>query len=276
MAVWLFVVTACDSGRAPSPAPTPVSTPPRVVGDAASMSDAAADAASAPDAAPALTIPDSLAAAPPWVGRKYMTGAASGTRPHLTYRLQTAGGQALITVEEREGSGFVGKGPMSEPTVWNLVSTIQYLGTATTVGTKTLIKVSGPAGTLDWECKTQRIAIAKANAVRGRTPGLGGCEGDTGRWVPGTTTSTSALVCNQFPGEEYAGDWDQLAFTPAPGVEWLFVNDDCVIQGGGWRAVPTDGAIGRVRPPDAGGGGNAPGKTGPRKSGKSATNPRPD
>jgi hypothetical protein len=39
--------------------------------------------------------------------------------------------------------------------------------------------------------------------------------------------------------------WDSaphLAFAPSPGIEWLYVNDDC-LQGGGWRQVPADRSI---------------------------------
>ena len=37
-------------------------------------------------------------------------------------------------------------------------------------------------------------------------------------------------------------DGMELAFAPSPGIEWLFVNDDC-LQGGGWRLVPADRSI---------------------------------
>jgi len=38
-----------------------------------------------------------------------------------------------------------------------------------------------------------------------------------------------------------------VAFAPAPGVEWLYVNDDCVMQGGGFRWIAKDGAIASER-----------------------------
>jgi len=46
----------------------------------------------------------------------------------------------------------------------------------------------------------------------------------------------------EYPCNHFQCATDLLFATP-PGVEWAYVNDDCVMQGGDYRAVPADGSI---------------------------------
>jgi hypothetical protein len=111
----------------------------------------------------------------------------------------------------------------------------------------TVAVVSG-VESIDLRCERKTLAVARANAVRGRTPKLRGEEcGDTGRWVPGTTNRMQVLLCADNPPANEPNEWEKLAFAAAPGIEWLHVNDDCIIQGGGWRAVAADSAIAKLR-----------------------------
>ncbi len=90
------------------------------------------------------------------------------------------------------------------------------------------------------ECAIKTVPVAGASAVRIRE-GKGGCEGDQGKWSPRATRKTKALVCGDMSSEM------DPTFTfvepPAPELEWVWVNDDCSMQGGGYRDVPKDGSI---------------------------------
>lgn len=208
----------------------------------------------------ASNVPAELTAAKPWIARRYMSGAVRGRAAHETFTLQRVGGQALITHEVRVPQRWMREhGLNSRVLAWRLESSTQYLGT---IDEK--IKIAAANGTqqLELSCKKTKVAAARPDAVRGRTPKFIDEEcGDTGRWVPGSTKQVSVILC-----EEDADSWDKLAFAPAPGVEWVHVNDDCVIQGGGWRQVAKDLAIKHPRqrdqlaPPSK----KAPGKAAPR------------
>ena len=65
---------------------------------------------------------------------------------------------------------------------------------------------------------------------------------DPGRWSV-ATAKLEALVCTTFyPSDDeqppVVDSTNNLAFAAASGVEWLWVADECVIEGGGWRRVP--------------------------------------
>jgi len=93
-------------------------------------------------------------------------------------------------------------------------------------------------------CVTKSVAVAGATAVRVRE-GKRGCEGDQGKWKPGATRKAKALVCGDMTSEM------DPSFTfvapPGPDIEYVWVNDDCSMQGGGYRDVPKDGSIAPVR-----------------------------
>lgn len=239
--VWLALV-ACQADK---PAPAPV-----VQKDAAPVIPI--DAAVIPIDAAAIKrdVPPSLVAAPKWIGRRLMTGAVNRVTEHFTFTLQREGGQALLTIEKRRAKQASGSGPdalMPERIAeWELVSTEQFIGTIEEAGDVVTIAVKGVGGgdKRDFRCKRTTIAAAPADAVRARSPG-GEC-GDPGRWVPPTTKPVEVIRCIPFE-EKGSNEWARLAFAAAPGIEWLHINDDCVIQGGGWRLVPPDGGIGRLR-----------------------------
>ncbi|HEY5920390.1 MAG TPA: hypothetical protein VIV11_01910 [Kofleriaceae bacterium] len=240
----LAALAACDSG---TPKQTPAPPPPR--GDAAAV-----------DAMALIPSPDAIASAPHplsmttpvWIGRRYLTGAVRATQTHETFTLQFAGGEALLRVAKRHAKSSLDD-VMSEPRGWSEPELQQYIGTIKEDGDVVTIAVEGN-DKIDWKCKRTKVAAARADAVRGRTPGSGGEEcGDTGRWVPATTKQVPVIRCIPFaepkPNDpDGAGEvWEKLAFAEDPGIEWLHVNDDCVIQGGGWRLVAPDRAIAKVR-----------------------------
>jgi len=195
-----------------------------------------------------ISAPEELVKAPKTVARRFLTGLISHDSAVETFTLQRVGDRALLTVEsvraESDGEKIGG---------WAKLSLVQYLGTATTDGDVTTIKVSNKPLSLDFTCKKEKVDVAAATAVRGRDPKWAGKEcGDPGRWEPGATSKVEILHCAPTPapsddGPDEPAATDHLGFAAGPGVEWLYVNDDCVIQGGGWRKVPANSAIVGVR-----------------------------
>ena len=187
-----------------------------------------------------VTAPEELVEAPKWVGRRLTTGMSTRDNTLETFTLQRLGERALLTVEaihsEAKDDGKFG--------AWDKLSFIQYLGTAKTEGDVITVKLANRPLSLEWTCKMTKLDVAPATAVRGRDSRAKGKEcGDTGAWQPAKTQKVEALPCTESTGSDDdtaapADSKDNLAFTAAPGIEWLWVNDECVITGGGWRRVP--------------------------------------
>jgi len=195
-----------------------------------------------------ISAPEALVKAPKTIARRFLTGLISHDSTVETFTLQRVGDDALLTVESvrAENSGDkIGK--------WSKLSLVQYLGTATTDGDVTTIKVSNKPLSQDLTCKKEKVDVAAATAVRARDPKWAGQEcGDPGRWEPAATSKVEVLHCVPTPapsddGPDEPAATDHLAFAPGAGVEWLYVNDDCVIQGGGWRKIGPKSAIAPVR-----------------------------
>ena len=218
----ILLLVACSSSAPQPTSPTPIAL------DAAPMIDAAV-----PIDAPA---PDpELAAAPPSVFRFYSTGLVpTKTGPRLeTWTLRHTGERGMVLVERMAPDGDA----------WKPASTTLYLGSATDDGKTLTLTLAAATDKLALACKREKLAIAAATAVR--KPHKKGkykeCGGDPGRWVPDKTKSIEVLQCKH-------PDFDApMPFAPAPGVEYLLVNDDCLMQGGGYRAIGNDAAIAPVR-----------------------------
>ena len=182
---------------------------------------------------PAAVVPPELTAAPAWIGRRFSTGLIVREHTHETQTLRRRGLQAMLTIETRSS-----KGMMAEPLIWAAQPVKTFLGTAeekAKVVTLRLTNVTDPTDTITLQCKISIIAAARPTAVRGPSPKADEC-GDAGRWSPATTKRVRVLSCDS--GDESAA----IAFAPSPGIEWLFVNDDC-LQGGGYRQVKPDRSI---------------------------------
>lgn len=125
------------------------------------------------------------------------------------------------------------------------------LGDRWTTGKTTRFTLEEGGEKIVLECAMGPVQVAAATAVRARSR-QSEC-GDRGKWQPLATKRVEALRCGiddspiepMFPPDRR----EEMAFTAAPGIEFLFVNDDCVIQGGGYRFVPGGGGVGPIRPP---------------------------
>lgn len=220
-----LVVVACGS-RTPAP-PAPTLSPRLAPVDAAAV---------AVDAAPVAVIDETV---PPLVFRHFSTGVIKMNHSLDTWTLRYRDGHATMVVERKLAGR---KGPV-EIGVWQPAGSTVYTGVATEADGVVLELTAGPE-TLKLACKRGRVAVAAADAVRKphakRPAGEEEC-GDTGRFVPATTTQVDVLRCKtaDLPME--------LAFAAAPGIEYLSVNDDCSQQGGGLRQIGPDGAIASPR-----------------------------
>lgn len=229
IAIFLVGTASCDKGEKAPPAPAPVPPAKPAVGppiDAPAPPDALAIDAPPP-------IPADLLAAPAWSGRSLYTGKIRAKAVHTRATLQRIGERALLTLEDREATLHLPDGamdPWGPPTKRTILATYTDSKLAYTDG----------KDPVSLECAIKTVTVAGANAVRIRE-GKGGCEGDQGKWSPRATRRTKALVCSEMPSETDPS----FTFVEPPGaeLEWVYVNDDCSMQGGGYRDVPKDGSI---------------------------------
>jgi hypothetical protein len=219
----LLALAACSSSATTS-TPTPPATTPAPPPAVAAVDASPLDAASAGGEA---TPDPELASASPWVFRFHSTGLIVREARIETWTLRHVGDRAMVLVE---------RGAQGDTT---------YTGTATDAGTSLKLELTDGANSLAFDCTRGKIAVAAANAVRQPHRPTGKykepCSGDPGRFVPAKTTKLDVLNC-RHPDYEAP-----MSFAAAPGVEYLYVNDDCNQQGGGYRRIPADGSVAPVR-----------------------------
>jgi hypothetical protein len=182
--------------------------------------------------APGPTVGASLDSVEPVVARYYQTGKAKTHQDgSYTWTLRYAHGEASLETQRK----------VIREHTWAVIDSQRYVGTATEVGDTLALDLTGDHERVKVTCHRGPVAVAAADAVRG--PSARGKEPctDDGRFIPAATRTMTALLCTteQFP--------EALAFAPAPGIEYLYVNDDCDFNGGGYRAVAPDGRIARER-----------------------------
>lgn len=255
--VWAAIcVAACgrsDPGRVTTEVPGPVSGSAVALARAdAGVELAPADAPmDAPVAATPIVIPDELAKAPRWIFRDYATGRVAPTPGHpIQYTLQRHGERALLTIEHLAAHP-TDADHLASPTAGPPLPRAQDAGTdAPGVRTQRLgtVATNGASSTITFDndeplaCVTGRLRVAASNARRAGYQGKEPDCGYTGRWVPSTLRTVAVLRCNVREDPD-GGRAEDYAFAPAPGIEYLYINDDCEMQGGGYRAIAQDGSV---------------------------------
>lgn len=241
----------------PSAAPPRVATAPTLpVAIDAAPSDPAPPppepaAPAEPEPAPvAPELPAEFAAVTPWVYRELQTGAIRQRHTLAIYRLHQLGDRAVLLVEEREAKS---SDPFAERIDdFTTRSFKLYAGTVVTRGRRVTLALADGADKLDLPCKRTILAVAGAGAFRAPSsrPARGEECGDRGSFRPAATKRVEVLSCLPFDKDDPDPDRkEQLAFAPDPGIEFVFVNDDCDMQGGGYRAIDPGGAVASVRAP---------------------------
>jgi hypothetical protein len=123
---------------------------------------------------------------------------------------------------------------------WTSGTRRMYRGAVTPVaGAVELALESEGVQPLQLHCTQHAVDAARAGAVRVPPPNRppdGPC-GDPGAWDPPATSSIHALVCDAGVAGPDGDDDDRLVFADPPGVEYVFVNDGCVLRGGGLRIL---------------------------------------
>jgi hypothetical protein len=231
------VLVGCTSTRE-APAPTQPPLAPEPVAIVAALPDASIDAPPA--------VPEEVASAPRWIYRELHTGGVQHESSLSTFVLQWHEAQAVLTEERRVGPSRPGARRIER---WSAPELTQYVGAVTfsSDGKRASFTFTRRGDSWPLDCVRGTVRAASAAAVRTPRPSRRGEEecGDPGRWVPGATTQVAALRCaldQDDPDRE-----EGYAFAPAPGLELLYVNDDCDMQGGGYRRISADGSIGNVR-----------------------------
>lgn len=249
-----ILVAGCDARH--RPAPPAVSPAPASARQSASIAPPEASTAPEPtgsaparpvDRPPAGAEPGvaaELAAAPAWIYRHLEAGAVRADQRLTTYTLRRLGTQALWTEQTQSAPASLRGGVVG---AWSPISTKTFVGSVELERTGLRLKLQHGTERVELSCHAGSISVAGATAVRARTPGKGACEGDRGRWQPAGLTKVDALRCGPLPKGSDPDRTDEHVFTPSPGTEFLFVNDDCVIQGGGYRSVAADGSVAPVR-----------------------------
>ncbi len=183
---------------------------------------------------------------PAWVFRRLSTGAVRRQSDLTTETLTFSGDHATLTINQKSApSGAMLGETIAGPWVDTSTKKLSGLVQNHQRGTVELTLRDG-SDALDLLCGRQEVRVAAATAVRIRSSDDSEC-GDQGTWEPAATTPVSAWVCHAKPTNPDDVSPVEYTFGEAPGIEFLFVNDDCIIQGGGLRRVPSDGSVSAIR-----------------------------
>ena len=122
-----------------------------------------------------------------------------------------------------------------------------YTGRVEETGGAITIHLKHPNGaTVPWvRCTpdTLRVSVAEARVVA-----YGPMCPDEHGWEPEGESRVPVLDCkllDKDAPEPANSRWKtgrNLVFAPAPGIEWLHVEEEC-LNTDGWRAIPADGSI---------------------------------
>jgi hypothetical protein len=219
----------------------------RVV-DAGRAQDASVprDADVTADAAPSDL--DEVADAHPYVFRELSFGLiVVATRQTSVLRRDGDRASLRVTIERpphAPGTKNLG-GSEVEPTTWEVAQTETFVGTIRAEDKRTVFHLSSAAGKpLELSCAPGRLAIHRRGAqlVPHRyAPGQYHSEcSETGVWRPSATQTIDVLKCGASDRDvDHFGRFGgtALLLAPMPGVESVFVNSDCVLQGGGYRRM---------------------------------------
>jgi hypothetical protein len=176
-----------------------------------------------------------------WIARNFSTGMVMGHATLTTSTLTLDGERATLTMATRTTSDpGTRAGPIEG--AWVDTATKTYTGRSVDdMGGTLELTLHDGIDNLALSCVYKEVSVAADDAVRVRSSDDSEC-GDVGQWSPSATTMTHAWVCHRDDDAREA-----ITFGVTPGIEHLFVNDDCIIQGGGLRRIARDGSVAGVR-----------------------------
>jgi hypothetical protein len=238
------VLAACEHA---APSPSPVESPaPRVAPqvaravpvDASVPADAPSDAAPPPDL-------DEVADAAPYVFREVSVGLIV-TPTRQTLILRRVGDQASLRMIVESAERPAGVNTVW-PEAWTVARTTTFVGQARRDGKRTRFHLTSAVGVvLDLACSGARQAIHRRDASFVTEPRVAGryyaeCTG-RGVWRPAATQTVDVLACSASDRQgdiDHFGQFGGTAVVLAlqPGVEAVYINSDCLLQGGGYRRL---------------------------------------
>jgi hypothetical protein len=213
----LVLLVACSSS--PSPPATPPPSEPAIAAPIAIDRHAARAEIDAAPPVDAMVIDDELANAPASMFRFNSTGE----NPRLeTWTLRHVGERGMMLVER----------------VKPVVSKTLYVGTASGDANRLTLALAAGTDKLALTCRRAELQVADAKAKRVPSPNHRRGKCDLGVWSPEKTTPIAVFECKH---PDFAAP---MYFAAAPGIEYLYVDvHQCLLQGGGYRAIAADGSI---------------------------------
>jgi hypothetical protein len=156
-----------------------------------------------------------------------------------TFELVIDGGRATLVELDEQADRARSVAEADRQTRWTVATRRTYRGSVTRLaGAVELALESEGVQPLPLHCTQRAVDAAPAGAVRVPSPDRppdGRC-GDGGAWTPAAVASVQALVCDAGASDPDGDDDDRLVFGDPPGLEYVFVHDDC-LRGGGLRIL---------------------------------------
>lgn len=170
----------------------------------------------------------------PWRFRTLTTGLALPEARSTRYQLTLDGRSATLEVTEAISHDHGGPGGGGDLGDWRVIATRTLRGQVATDGAELTLTLAGDDQQTRWRCHVEVVVVAPASALLVPTNTAEEC-GDEGEWSE-PATDAEALVCADDGPEPALVR--TLAFAHGPGIEGVWVNDDC-LQGGGlrWQAA---------------------------------------
>lgn len=180
-----------------------------------------------------------------WIYRDLLAGVAGATATLDTYRLVLDGDRATLEV-------ITAVGERADPDAdlaggaWETTGTRTFLGTVTPDGDARIVELREAGSELlwRWSCAPHTHQVAPADAVPAPSADDRPCDEPVGWSRP--TRPVDVLACGDLADDDPELLEGIFAFGPAPGIEHLVVDADC-LSGGGLRAIAPGGGIAPIR-----------------------------
>jgi hypothetical protein len=186
---------------------------------------------------PNAKLPAAKSSAHELIFRQYSAGHVLKNQKLTTFTLSFDGVRASLRTQPQTLKGS------ETGTEWLSDPEETFVGTLIRADANSMtIDLAVKEGTMSLQCSRSSVQVARANAVRIPNPKFTDECGDEGIWFPAKTTKKSGWKC-----ESEGPLWLGLFLADPPGIEHLFVNDDCAMQGGGYRLVESSGKVFPVR-----------------------------
>jgi hypothetical protein len=155
-----------------------------------------------------------------------------------TFELVIDGGRATLVELDEQADHVQSVAQADRQARWTVATQRTYRGSARLLaGAVELALESEGVQPLELHCTQRPVEAARAGA--GRVPSPDRHPGDRcdhrGAWDPAATSSVQAVVCDAGVADPDGDDDDRLVFADPPGLEYVSINDDCVLRGGGLR-----------------------------------------